>query len=304
VHVTDADRDRLAGEIGQWQERQALCDAHAGLWDAVKADRRFVAVGHTLPERFSETEVQGRGTAGDERSWDALFSTFLANENKLPLLVDDRSCQMLVHNDRRTATAAFATESLIIALLESGAISRERAADVYLQLIGWRYRFMVVPAPVMVTLAKRSLRSPPGRGLQQVARYVQDSMRDPGLFGGPEPAEPPIAMAHKLFLAWTAEVTDFVFGIWDDRAISLEVARTLTEWALTECLPCPPVSSGPSARVLADHQARASLGQAFIRAATRQDAERANGALVAIATALGLEDRDYFEELVEVLDAL
>jgi hypothetical protein len=202
------------------------------------------------------------------------------------------------------ATAAFGTDALLAALLESGRLSADVAADAYAKLMRWRFRFLVVPTAVMVALAKRSLGSPPGQPLRRLARYVQDCMRDPGLFGGPEPTVPPVTMAGKMFLAWTNAVSEFVVSVWEDSNVPEAAARAVSEWALSECLPAPPLSSGPPSRAFADLQARALLSQAFVRSAMCYETARANGALTTIARAFGIRDRDYLENLAGVVDAV
>jgi hypothetical protein len=278
----------------------------------VKAEPRLIPTGHGIPARFADADAQkGADADDDDSTWLPLHSVFLAEEKELALLVDDRSCQMLVHNDRRTATAVFATEAVLSALLEESLITADTAADAYLRLIAWRYRFLVVPPEALVVLAKRNLTTPPGNPLRQVARYVQDCMRDPGLFGGLEPTDPPLSMAQKLFLTWTTNVTEFVMAVGTDDTIPPEAARVLIEWALTECLPSPPPVPGqggpqphPPGWTWAEQQPRLLLGQAFVKAAAVRQPERVNVTLVMIAKVLGIRDRDYLQEIAEVADAL
>jgi tetratricopeptide (TPR) repeat protein len=304
VHVTEQDRARLISEIEGWTQHQLLFDWHASLWDHVTADPRFVPVGHSVPPSFANDSDKPGEQQDDQRSWTALASAFIAADQRIPLMADDRVLHVLAHNDQPTHGAAFSTDSLVARLLQEDVITTERAATVYLKLIGWRYRFLIVPAKVMVHLAKQSLNSPPGFALQQLARYVQDSMRDPGLLGGPEPTEPPLSMAHKLFLEWANEVTSFVFELWDDEAVAAESARTLTRWAMTECMPGLPQSLGPTARLMADQLARHILRIAFVHAASRKNSERVNLGLRAIAETLRVTDTEYLDELVEVVNAL
>lgn len=303
VHVRPEDVSQLRADVAAWEEREALREQHAALWAAVSSAPKFVAVPHVLPPEFQAAEDAKRDDTKDD-FWLPLFSAFVARERNLPLLVDDRACQMFVHNDRRSAASAFGTDALLAALLRTGRLPADAVADAYLSLMRWRFRFFVVPAEVMVALAKRSLANPPGQPLRRLARYVQDCMRDPGLFAGREPTDPPVTMAGKLFLAWTNAVSEFVVSLWEDPSVPEEAARGVSEWALTECLPAPPLSAGPDARVLADLQARALLSQALVRSATSRQTSRANGALTTIARVFGIGSREYLEELAEVADAL
>jgi hypothetical protein len=56
--------------------------------------------------------------------------------------------------------------------------------------------------------------------------------------------------------------------------------------------------------MLVEQQARLILSHAFILSASRRSAERAGGALGAIARVLGIRDQAYIEELAEVVHAL
>jgi len=302
VHLKPDDVIGLRHGVAAREEQEELFEQHFALWAAILADARFEPVPHSLPAEFRTATEKEEDTDGS--SWLPLFSAFVAKERNLPLLVDDRACQMFVHSHRRSTTAAFGTDALITSLVGSGRMSADAAADTYVKLIRWRFRFLVVPASVMVALAKRSLGSPPGQPLRRLARYVQDCMRDPGLFGGPEPTVPPVTMAGKLFLAWTQVVSEFVLSIWEDSDVPDATARAVSEWALTECLPAPPLSSGPASRLFADLQARTLLSQAFVRSAMCTETARANGALTTIACAFGINDQDYLENLAEMVDAL
>jgi tetratricopeptide (TPR) repeat protein len=303
VHIMPDDVSALEEKIASWEERTRLWEWHTELWDAVKAESRLTPQNHHMPAEFLAAKSRKQSEEGDDDSWLPLHAVFLAGETNLPLLVDDRCCQMFVHNDRRTATVAFGTDSLVAGLLEAKLITVDEAADAYLKLTGWRYRFLVIPPVVLVALAKRYTATPPGQPLRHVARYVQDCMRDPGLFGGLEQTAPPVSMAQKLFLAWATALTEFVLIVWEDASIPPTLAHSLTEWALTECVPSAPMTSVGLSWVLEQQLPRMLLSQAFIRAATSRDPERANAALLKIAGVLGVDGRDYLETLAEVADA-
>lgn len=308
VLVSPDDRKRIEGELSGWEERQLLWKRQSELWEAIRRDSRFVAVGVTIPDEFMRADAARAESDRDEpepaRAWMPLHSVFLAEEKGLPLLVDDRCCQMLTHNTRRSSTVTFGCDSLLAALLETGRLAADQAAEAYLRLIGWRYRFMVLPVSVLLALAKQSLRNAPGQHLRKVSRYVQECMRDPGLFCGPEPTNPPVGMAHKLFLSWTNNLANFVVSCWVESDVSEESAEALTFWALTECLPAPPFGVGPQGRVLAEVQPRVVLTQALIRSGSLSDTERVNKALLSIVSVLGISDREYINQVAEVVDAL
>ncbi len=303
VHISPGDLSSLRNYVAAWEEVRDSREQHESLWKAIKSDDRFIPVPHSLPAQLRTPDEVSADSSGNGK-WLPLYSTFIALDRNLPLLVDDRSCQMLVHHSCRRTTASFGTDALLTALLQSGKLTADAGADAYLHLMRWRFRFFVVPTAVMVALAKSCLGNPPGLSLMRIARYVQDCMRDPGLFGGPEATDPPNTMAERLFSAWTGAVSEFVMAIWSDSTIPEDAAEALSKWALTECLPAPPQALGLDSRVLANLQSRACLFQAFILSAKIRQPARANRALVAIARAFGIGTREYLEELAEVVDAI
>ena len=166
-----------------------------------------------------------------------------------------------------------------------------------------RYRFLIVPSAILVTLARRNLRTPPGSALRKVARYAHDCLRDHGLFAGFEPTDPPVTMAGKYFQAWGAVTADFIMTIWGDDTFPTDSAKVLTEWAIAELLPSSPRSMGPNARLIVGLLPKIVLAQAFIRSASIRDPQRANQGLKSIAKGLGITDREYFRQFAEVVDA-
>ena len=168
-------------------------------------------------------------------------ATLLAIERNLPLLADDRLCQQkrLSVSDTQPG-AAFGTDCLLEQLATHKIIDAEQHADHYLQLIGWRYKFCLPTANILLTLADRYKNASPGDQLRQVASYMQDCMRDAGLFGGAEPTEPPIPMAWKLFAAWTDVVTAFLVRLWQDPRFTEFQATKITKWTSRYFRPARP----------------------------------------------------------------
>ena len=91
-----------------------------------------------------------------------------------------------------------------------GIVTRDEAADALLQLLNWRYRFILVPPDILKLLADRYRSHPPGAALRKIAIYVHDCMRDEGLFGGFETTDPPISMAMRLYQNWIQNVAEFL----------------------------------------------------------------------------------------------
>lgn len=305
VSITPEDRDAVLSEVRAAAAQAEVREWHRSLWEAVRGDGRFVHVTHTPPADFRVRPGVEEGD--DERPWfDAgLAAPFLSLATGHPLLADDRVCQALVLNQPPLESrVAFGTDALLPAMGGAGLVGGQRVADGYLQLIRWRYRFVVIPPSVLVTLAKRFATHPPGAELQSVARYVYDCMRDPGLFGGLEPTSPPTTMANRVYQSWSAAVAEMLIDVWRDDAFTEESARALTRWAVSELLPSPPASMGTNGAVFPTFRAKLVLSRAMIRSIHLADAARAHRALAAIANGLGLSREEYLRTVTEVTGAI
>ena len=301
VHLVQEGEDQLNAALATWQERDEIHRWHKALWESINTDSRFEFVPVTPPEAF---RIPDASDDPDNRTpWFPLLASFIAVERGLPLLVDERIAQMYVLNERADTTAAFGTDRLVAALLDSELLAADAAADAYLTLASWRYRFITVPPTILVKLARRSLRTPPGPALRQMARYDHDCLRDQGLFPGFEMTDPPVAMANRFFHTWASVSADFIMMIWGDDMFPTETANDLTQWAIAELFPSPPRSMGPNARLIAGLLPRIVLSQAFIRSASIRNPERANQGLKAISQGLGITDREYFRLFAEAIDA-
>ena len=156
-------------------------------------------------------------------------------------LVDDRCCQQQVLGESEAGGRhAFGTDVLLARLADDGSISAEQHANCVLQLIRWRYKFLVPPASVLLTMANRFSEGLPGKQLREISIYLQDCMRDTGLYGGPEKTDPPLPMAFKLFMAWIDVVASFVVESWWDDRFTEEQSARLTRWAVRYLLPAWP----------------------------------------------------------------
>ena len=235
----------------------------------------------------------------------AMAATQCALDRKLPLLADDRHCQAAAMNAPGDDQVAFlGSDVLVTALAEGDLIDREKQADCLLQLMRWRYRFLVPPAGALVTLAKRHLASPPGEPLREIARYAHASMRDAGLLLGPERTDPPVPMGGKLFLAWLQALGEFAAAVLQDSGIDKESTQKLISWAARECLPGAPPGFSTMARRVFDQAAAASvLGHALIKVQLTKDVQAAHEGLRFLAGQLGISAEEYEECAVETLSA-
>jgi tetratricopeptide (TPR) repeat protein len=298
VHITQSDYDEIAGRKKAFEALERARTKYSELWTSLRNNPRvrFASTKESL-EVDVEMDREDRGVA--------FAGIAMAKERNLPFLADDRVSQTVVLNDRKNdETAAFGTDTIITQLLESGDITAREAANLLLRLMEWRYRFIVMPPAALKALADQYRAHPPGADLRQVARYVHDCMRDPGLFGGLEPTAPPASIAVRLYQTWSQNIGELLMDVWNDSDILDSYAEELTEWAISEFLPSPP-------RALDERmQARASsltqltvMTTAIIRGSDGGNFERINKGLRSIATALGMEDSEYLATAVRVTGA-
>ncbi len=245
VHMDSAERETFRREYAGYEFRDGVRERLTDLREAVRSDARITRVRGQL---FAGQED------GDEKSdFDlSVGATLLADRLNLPLLADDRFCQGQILNSRRhLRDQSFGSDALLAAMAAHGAITQDAFADAVLQLVRWRYRFLVVPAAVLYRLAAKYAENLPGVELRDVAAYVHDCMRDPGLFTGPEPTEPPRLVATSFYQAWVQEAAEFIALVWAEGQFPQEAATSLTDWIVSELLPSPPRNMGVNGRVVA-----------------------------------------------------
>ncbi len=299
VHIARDDQEKVLDNLRAINAQEQVRGWHEALWDAVRKDERFVQAPHVRPP-----EIELADDLNPKRDV-PIASCSVAIREKVPLLADDRACQMATSNERGGERyAAFGTDRFIVALEQSGMITKDEAADAFTTLMGWRYRFIVPPAWVLKTLADRFEDNPPGRPLRDVARYVHDCMRDPGLFAGLEPTEPPTAMGTRLFQEWVQVMVEFVVDVWADDRFSDDAAAKLTQWAMTEFLPSLPRALAPMGQARAGDiiASQMVMGNAIIRVHEIGNAQRGNIALRTIAEALGITAEEYNRVVTGVID--
>jgi hypothetical protein len=137
-----------------------------------------------------------------------------------------------------------------------------------------------------------------------MAAYVQESMRDPGLFCGMEKSEPPTPIAFKYFMGWKELCVQFLASIWEDASIENEQLKLLTTWCLDSLLPAVPrgLRHMPLGRRLGALTPKAIMLSAMIRFATVQPVERANEALRLMSKCLGMTEDEFYDAAAEAAD--
>jgi tetratricopeptide (TPR) repeat protein len=277
-------------EVRAWQKELA---------DRIRSEPRFVEALHTMPAEWENSDDR---MSGDE----FLASPLLALQRNLPLLADDRCLQAYLLNQRTSdAVASFGTDKVIESLVKAGHLDWDRAAELFLQLCQWRYRFFIPPAEVIHALCRQHRQHPPGRRLTVLARYVHSCMRDPGLFSGFEPSTIPTTMANRVYQQWTAASCEAIALIWmNESEFSTEQAKEMTGWIIRELLPSPPKSMGPLAASFSRLSPGIIFSRTLLKLTMSNDYGRAHDCLVNVGRFLGLDEAETQRNCLEVLNAI
>lgn len=294
MFVRATDLEAVRAEAFYWKERDRLLERHDLLVRKVTDDKGF--------RRLASPKC-GTGIDSNTHAMPlGLVALIHAEESDLPLLVDDRTCQVGRFNLRpQVNRAAFGTDALIVALLGAGLLTLEEASEAFLQLMRWRYRFLIPPVEILVHLSARNTSHPPASGLIEVSQYVHDCMRDPGLFGGLEQTTPPMSMAARYYQWWLNLIGEFLVRIWTVKALTEAAAEAITKWALSEFLPAPPLVLVPFYRQrLAECLPRHLLLSVLASDIALQNPESLDRGLVTIKETLGLTDASYIRIVGEL----
>lgn len=268
---------------------------HLQLWRKLRADERFQFVPHQIPETM-------RDKLDDSNDYLPFLGNFVALEHKFPLLADDRVCQVFaLHETADVPHAAFGTDVLILQLQQAGKINTEQTASLYLQLMRWRYRFIIPTVDVLKYFADQYRNSPPGCVLHEIAEYLHDCMRDPGLFAGPEQTTRGESMAMRCYMSWISTIAEFVILVWADEGYSPETATKLTHWSILEFCPSVPRSFNGEQKVrIAEITTRLFVSKALIET-SKKDKPRYGDAMKAIKDGFLLTDDEYQKIVTEIL---
>lgn len=285
IHITAQQNTELVASLDAITKQEKVREWHLDMWSAIRADSRFVSISHFVPPELQ----QDRDRHTPELDVD-IAAPLVAEQVGVPLLVDDRMIQMIGLNRSRGSTqAAFGTDHLLKILNRSELMSISDFTESLLQLMRWRYRF-VIPTPEMLKHLSDQFTHVPAKPMQEVALYAQDCMRDPGLFSGLEATQPPQMMAFHLYQEWVTTVTEFVLLVWNDDAYDNDRASRITEWAMTELLPALPRTLAPWFRARIGTLERNSiLTLTILKSVTLKDARRAHEAIGTITRSIGVD---------------
>jgi len=287
LHITPEDKQTLDADLNTI-DYQKQCQR----WNDDLIQKLSKDVFETLAPNYS----------GEDTPDICMDSYYVAKSKGLSVLVDDRVIQALALNDEEFKGNAFGVDCLLKAFEQDKALEIAECDSAYLQLIKWRYRFLVPSVDFLVRLAKRYEANAPGNELMEVAGYVHECMRDPGLFSGLEKTDPPQPICGRLFTAWADLATQLIVHLWKDMSITPEAAGTFTRWVLTELLPSPPRAFVPQRIDIVDFTGRLSFEKLLSDLAIYCDILRAKTATSAIREALRLPDDEFYRMFTETLN--
>lgn len=240
----------------------------------------------------------------DTRGDFSLAALLLSTQKNLPLYSDDRVLQMCALNDK-SQILSFGTDVFVNALYSQGHIGLEELTNIYLQLIDWRYKFIIPPLEVMIYLAEQYSVKPPGTELKKIAMYVHDCMHDPGLFCGPEEtADIPLPMAAKLYIEWCLQAIKFIVKCLANKNFDDNVANKYTDWIILYLLPTLPKYLHEGGYRLVSITKKVVLGDAITQLMTVGDTDFGNKVLLLLKQKLGLSNIEYNRIVSETINVL
>ncbi len=293
VSITKDDLDEIVKDLQGFEFQSETLSNYNNMWNQL----------FSFPNLKFRTVSRTPSTDDEIVKGISLLSLKLAQDKNLPLLADDRIFQTVLINSRGTPTdSAFGTDTLLNALLEDNIIEISDYSQSIIQLMKWRYRF-ILPKPEMLHyLATCYAGVKPGEELDFISQYIHDCMRDPGLFGGLENTEPPISMALKLYLTWTTLIGEFLALVWADQSINDQRSNAITEWVARIMLPSIPVA------IHEQYQNRLSsslievlLINALIRVSHENSHPRVPNSLRSLSNMLGISEHRYEQLISEVI---
>ncbi len=297
VHIASEARIELRQRLDALRFQEETKVWHFDLWDRIRDDMRFRFVRSVVPQEM-------RDKTGDDTGFLPFLASFLARDQRVPLLADERTCQVMTLNERQSAPhAAFGSDAVVLALSESGRLDASGAADAMLALMRWRYRFIVPSSTILKTYAAQYRGNPPGLPLREVAEYIHDCMRDMGLFGGPEKTDLKESMAMRLCMSWMNVLAEWLVGLWGDGDFTDDTTKQLTDWCVQECLPSQPrVVHGSVKARFGSLTGTLLISRMLLNSNSVADGERMSAAMKVVHAALKLSDEDYLRIVTEILN--
>ncbi|HCE46910.1 MAG TPA: hypothetical protein DET40_25465 [Lentisphaeria bacterium] len=296
IYLRAKDNDELIQRLEALAYQEETRSWHIELWSRLRSNARFRFVPHPVPEQLREKSE-------DAKDYLPFLANFIAKETGTPLLADDRVCQMFTLNEMQDSpNVAFGSDKLILALMDSGRLTPEKATECFRQLMAWRYRFIIPTAELLKALADQYRENPPGKALQEVAVYFHDCMRDAGLFSGRE-TEYGESMSVRFFLACLTSVAEFLVLIWADDKFEDKTATSLTEWCVREMIPSLPYGiSAPEKTKLGAFTNRLFLSHVLLKTGSQFGKIRIADGMKTIKETLRISNDEYTQIITQILN--
>lgn len=314
VCLCKGDAEEMQRDLAAFASLDETRNWHQELWDKLRADDRVdtsTTLVHVLENADEDDDANADDRSQDEnagfeqKNEDAVIkrdasldAALLAMQEGLPLLVDDRVAQNFVLSEVDRRDASFGTDQLILGLHSVGMLDDERAARAILKLFEWRYRFIICPAALLLVVAKQFA----SKKLLDVARYIHDCMRDPGLFGGMEKTYAPSVVAMRFHQEWVHELALFLVQVWFDDAIESERSASLARLVVTRMMPTIPEAMGAMGARLASFTPTMFFNHVMYISLSYDDHEKANRLLHCLASNMGLDEEELSHIVCDVIN--
>ncbi|MBN1765914.1 MAG: hypothetical protein JW860_11695, partial [Sedimentisphaerales bacterium] len=290
IHISKEDHEHNSRENIEIEAQEQLKLWNDHLHQLIQNSNEFIKVPHKSIPELKEDDI-------------FFAPCLIAKEHSLSLLADDRVLQVYAINENNSLEhPSFGTDRLLLKLSEVGLINIDKLSNAFLTLMKWRYRFIVPTKDMLLCLAKRYKNHPPGQDLREVALYIHECMRDPGLFAGSENTTNKISMALRLYLSWTNQITRFLVDVWADKEFDENTSVTITNWTIMELMPSLPKNLIYKHLEISKNHSKAIFDLFLALSFEIEGRSRANKALQTLAECLNMSENDYFKAVAEVVD--
>ncbi len=306
IHILREQHEEMLAELQAFARAHAAKADHDAMWKMIERMEQDAKLAWT---QLADDAALDHDEEDEPDDTTNLYfdSVEIATRLDKSVIVDDRVLQVLAYNEAPASTCrAFGTDRVLIGMLEAGTCEPAETAKCYRKLMKWRYRFLVPPPSLLMEWFRESRDDPPGDALLDVAAYVHDSLRDPGLHCGLEDIDLPASMATKIVIAWSDSITTFLADVWKLDGLRDEMACRVTEWIGEELIPsCPRgLWQQDVGHNLARIEPHAVLQMAMLKFVCVDDRERANLGLRVLAEALAIDENEFLTIAAEAIHAI
>lgn len=296
IYISSEDNNTNVQTVRSVEQQNDAIDKYYELWRRLKKEPKVEFIRSNRREsNLADVDIEH-----------VVLSTALARQKNCPLMADDRVLQALVFNESPDVLfPVFGTDALILGLMNSDNLSQKDSLNCFLTLMQWRYRFIVLPPELLKEAALAYLEHPPGKLLKQIAEYIQDCMRDPGLFTGNEKTELDESMAIRLYLTWSANIAKFIAHIWQDEKIDQASTEKFTNWAINEFLPSPPFAFNGGQKINVENSTpKQIITTLLLETWTLDDYRCIQNGMEFIKICFELTDEEYAKIIMDILNII